>query len=529
MKIYDSIIEVAGKQYIVHEQLTSDVKMITYMKSGWGNEYRKSTEQFGRYFELEETKGRSSATAHPFLDIEYRDGSKQTVVIAYSGNWKVEIEKTTRSIFLKVSIEDFKISANAYIPRVYILDEAEEVKSLYLKKESDEILNQFPVSYNHWWSYEDQNVNEANLLANSEIAKRLGVEYVVLDAGWFGASDEWMNIRGDWQSENTEKFPSGIESLSQKIRNMDLKFGIWVEIEAVGHKAKLREQLADYIAEVNGEKTDLLCFGNTAVQEWAYQMVKQMIVKYNATWIKMDFNIDPNSGCTCPTHEHDIDAGNQAHISGLYAVVNRLKEEFQSVIFENCSSGGQRSDQKIIDIFDVNFLSDADYIEHKTRCFKNSMDLIPNYKNYHFIPSMTLTDFDSGFRSTDFRKMSQEEINYNLVPALYGLTGISHRLVDYDQEILKVMENFFQAYNTHKLEFISDNEPNLVVGANMDIISYTKQNQKLIGIMSHTEQELDLEADFNAVSIIDLLEDKPINTKLKMKAKEGKLLLVKGE
>lgn len=529
MRVYDRVIEHDNKQYIVYKEIDQDVKSITYMKSGWGNEYRTTKEQFGRYFELEETKGRSSATAHPFIELEFIDGCKSKIVIAYSGNWKLELEKTTRKTILKISIENYQISEDNYIPRVYVLEESESIKSLYMKKKSDQILNQFPISYNHWWSYEDQNVNEDNLLANAKVAKRLGVEYIVLDAGWFGASDEWMNIRGDWELENNEKFPSGVKKLSEQIKNMGLKFGIWVEIEAVGSNAELRKRFADYIAEVNGEKKDLLCFGNHVVQEWAYQMVKELIDKYDASWVKMDFNIDPNSGCSCTTHEHTTFTGNQAHISGLYKVINRLKDEYQDVIFENCSSGGQRSDQKIMDLFDVNFLSDADYIEHKTRCYKKSMELIPNYKNYHFIPSMTLTDFDSGFRSTDYRKMPKHEIYYNLVPALYGLTGISHRLIDYSEDILIVMEGFFKVYNEYKLKFISNNEPQLTMKPSMDIIVYEQGDQKLIGVMSHVEQEIDLESHFGTHCVIDLLEEEAVRKNIKIKAREGKLLLVKGE
>lgn len=529
MKTYNQITTVNDKQYLIYETLETEVKEIIHYKSGWGNEYRKVNEQFGRHFRIEETQGRSSATFHPFVEITFVDNSTEKIIIAYSGNWSLELEKTTRQTILKVSIEGGYIDEYQFIPNVYRLSEKESVNDLYTKRSKDQILNGFPVSYNHWWSYEDQKVNEKVILENAKIAKELGAEYVILDAGWFGSNDEWMNIRGDWDQVNSTKFPNGIKKLSDQINDLEMKFGIWVEIEAIGKKAQLRSQLFDYIAEINDEKSDLLCFGNKEVVEWAYQIISGLIDNYNAEWIKMDFNIDPQSGCKCENHGHDKQSGNQAHVGGLYALISRLQIEYPNVIFENCSSGGQRSDQQIIDLFDVNFLSDADYIEHKSRCFYNSKNYIPNYKNYHFIPSMTLTDYDSGFKSTDYRKMDESEMLYNLVPALYGVTGISHRLIDYSQEIIDYLKLFFKQYNKYKKDFLSNNEPIMVQTNEFDLIYYQVGNEYLCGIMSHTNIQFDLDSYVVSHEIMDLITGKKISSELDMNSKQGKLLLIKGE
>jgi alpha-galactosidase len=46
-----------------------------------------------------------------------------------------------------------------------------------------------PVEWNHWWSYEDVDINEQVFAQNMQVAAQMGVEVCTLDAGWFGPSD----------------------------------------------------------------------------------------------------------------------------------------------------------------------------------------------------------------------------------------------------------------------------------------------------------------------------------------------------
>lgn len=494
IKKYDSITKVDNIDYLVYETLPFDIKKIIYYKSGWGNEYRKAEEEFGRFFEIEETKGRSSATFHPYLVIEDVQGKWHLIVIQYSGNWKIVIEKNNKKdIYLKINLgNDVKINSNLTMPEVYIssgdheaeLYEGEKNRILNINKIKPQLLN-FPISYNHWWAYEDKNINETTFLENAKIAADIGIDYCVLDAGWFGPNDNWENIRGDWENVNYQKFPNGLKYLGDSVRSLGLKFGIWIEIEAMGKNAIARNENMQYLAEIDGQQTDLLCFGNQAVVKWAFEKIADLLNVTEAKWLKMDFNIDPGFGCCATHHEHGKDDGLQAHYDGFYNLVEQLQASYPDVIFENCSSGGQRTDAKMISLFDVNFLSDADYIEHKIRCFKNSNNFIPQIKNFHFIPSMTVTDFDSGFRSTDFRAMSANEINYNLVSGMMGLTGISHRLTEYDQCILSTIEKFITEYKTNCLPFLQTGKYDIDDTVESTIITYKSGSKQLSIVMAH--------------------------------------------
>jgi alpha-galactosidase len=100
-----------------------------------------------------------------------------------------------------------------------------------------------PVEWNHWWPYEDAEINEDVFAENIEKASQMGFEVCTLDAGWFGPSDAgtfWEHYRGDWHLVNQSRFPSGIRRLADLAHARSMKFGIWCEIEALGSKASWR-------------------------------------------------------------------------------------------------------------------------------------------------------------------------------------------------------------------------------------------------------------------------------------------------
>ena len=59
-------------------------------------------------------------------------------------------------------------------------------------------------------------------------AKKLGIELVVLDDGWFGQRHSAETSLGDWFA-NQKKFPYGIRGTCQAVNSLGMKMGIWFE------------------------------------------------------------------------------------------------------------------------------------------------------------------------------------------------------------------------------------------------------------------------------------------------------------
>lgn len=97
--------------------------------------------------------------------------------------------------------------------------------SPFKQNKSTLLIPQKPISrQNHlrgWssWPAFGTNINEEIILNQAKEAKKLNLEYILIDDGW----TTW----GDWLTPDPKKFPTGLKSLIQKINQIGLRVGIW--------------------------------------------------------------------------------------------------------------------------------------------------------------------------------------------------------------------------------------------------------------------------------------------------------------
>ncbi|HVX45070.1 MAG TPA: alpha-galactosidase, partial [Mycobacteriales bacterium] len=342
--------------------------------SGWGAEFEPVRGPLTGRRIVETTSGRSSHGRHPFVVVS-GDRGVLAVAVAWSGNWRIAFEPTERG---------HRITAGAYpVDLELAAGESFESPRVVLATGADlnEIGVQFgrvgrahwypagdplPNEWNHWWTYEDSRIDARVFTDNARRAGELGLGAATLDAGWFGPSDQdshWLDYRGDWDLVNSARFPDGIPALARDVRESGLRFGIWCEIEAVGAKARLRQEHPEFLATRGGRDLGYACFGNPAVRSWAEGILSRLAAE-GAGWIKLDFNLDPGLGCDRTDHGHGAGDGLFAHYRGYYATLDRVRAAHPGLILENCSSGGLRIDLEMLRHTDATFLSDPDWPEH---------------------------------------------------------------------------------------------------------------------------------------------------------------------
>ena len=78
-----------------------------------------------------------------------------------------------------------------------------------------------------------------------------GIQYLVIDSGWYGKMDGWWNCIGDWDV-NEEKFPGGMKPIADYIRSKGMIPGLWFELEPIGELSLFAKQFADSIAQTTG-------------------------------------------------------------------------------------------------------------------------------------------------------------------------------------------------------------------------------------------------------------------------------------
>ncbi|HEX9040796.1 MAG TPA: alpha-galactosidase [Trebonia sp.] len=211
-----------------------------------------------------------------------------------------------------------------------------------------------PVLYNSWEATAFD-VNEAGQIRLAELAARLGVECFVMDDGWFGERHHDRAALGDW-TVNRGKFPRGLGPLIERVNELGLRFGLWVEPEMVNPNSDLYRAHPDWVFHFARRTTSLqrnqlvLNLARPDVAEWMFTTLDQLLSENRIEFVKWDMNRSFSE----PGWPDAFQAGGNPerawtdYVHNLYAVFDALRAAHPGVDFESCASGGGRVDLGIL-------------------------------------------------------------------------------------------------------------------------------------------------------------------------------------
>ena len=438
-----------------------------WYRSAWGDEFRPESGTTRHDTVLDVRSGRSSHGMSPWLGLEAEDGRGAVIVSpAWSGNWHIRalsgghVSAGISPWRLEVELAPGEsVSAPSVVVAVATsLDEAagelqRAVAEGWLAR--SEAADAAPPEWNHWWPYEDVEVTEEVIAANARVAAELGIRVVTVDAGWFGAPDagsDWQEQRGDWDRVNTARFPSGLAALGRSVRAAGAEPGIWIEAEAVGRAARLRQQRPEALARADGRRRDpsyrvttvsldeddpgflgYVCLGSEAGRDHVRSALRDVVAAVGARWVKLDFNIDPDGGCTRTDHGHGRGDGLLRHYQGLYAVLREFRETHPEVILEACASGGLRLDLGLAREVHGFFLSDPDYTEHHLQVLHGAAHLLPPLGILHWSQSQWRGDYPP--QQLDWSGLAAPAFDTMLRAAMLHRFGVSLRLTELREDL----------------------------------------------------------------------------------------------
>ena len=194
---------------------------------------------------------------------------------------------------------------------------------------------------------------EEKILKLARTAADAGIELFVLDDGWFGERSSDRAGLGDWVV-NRDRLPDGIPGLASRIREMGMKFGIWIEPEMVNKDSDLYREHPDWILTVpnrnqtHGRYQHVLDFSRKEVVDTIFQMISDILKDGSVTYVKWDMN---RSITECWSAALPADRQGEVfhrYILGVYDLYERLTSTFPQVLFESCASGGGRFDPGLL-------------------------------------------------------------------------------------------------------------------------------------------------------------------------------------
>lgn len=205
-----------------------------------------------------------------------------------------------------------------------------------------------PVVINNWEAT-FMDFTEEKILKFAETAQKLGVEMMVLDDGWFGHRDDDTSSLGDWYPD-PKKLPQGIRGLAEKVENMGMKFGLWIEPEMVNKDSRLYEKHPDWVINVpyreacHGRNQFVLDFSKEEVVDYIGDQISEILRNAPVSYVKWDMNRSISEAFSQGRKAEDQGKLFHRQILGVYRLYERLTSEFPEVLFESCASGGARFD-----------------------------------------------------------------------------------------------------------------------------------------------------------------------------------------
>ena len=338
------------------------------MEKSWGGSFENEkisvmgSKSVGRYY--------------PYAALEnIQVGCTWGIKPKHSSSWQIEFSRYGTPLSLSCGINDYKSGVwckkvkpdESYkAPIAYVavaMGGIDEVSNDLLEMNNRDIdaysEEGMPIIFNDWVTHWGDS-SEKKLLSLAEKMQQTKVKYFVTDDGW----QEGRNA-GDWKVD-TVKFPNGFKAYADKIREMGMIPGVWMEFESV------REGSNQY-AEENDNlnlKKDGIIIKNTAFdgrstkfldmrKPETIEHLDKILIKFlkdnGIGYLKMDYNASI-VGCD---DEDSLGQGLIDHMQGLYDFLKRLKKEIPDIIIENCAAGGSRLDPKMMSVTAMSSFSDA--------------------------------------------------------------------------------------------------------------------------------------------------------------------------
>lgn len=360
------------------------------MSGSWGRErhvQRNSIVPGGQY--IDSSRGHSGHEHSPFLALAATDatdsyGEVYGMSLVYSGNFKAGINVDMRyNTRMQIGINPFRFSWNLEPNETFSAPEAvlvysaegtggmsKKYRDIYQSNliKPDYKYQERPILINSWEAFYFD-LKEEELGEFAKTSSELGMELFVMDDGWFGKRDNDQTSLGDWFIHEG-KFPNGLKDLSNKVKDLGMKFGIWVEPEMISPKSELFSKHPDWCIETKDRVKSLsrnqyvLDLTKPEVREYIISAMRKVFTETGTDYIKWDMNRSITEAGSSSVDANQQGEVSHRYILGLYEILEVLTNEFPNILFESCAGGGGRYDAGMLYYMPQTWTSDdTDAIE----------------------------------------------------------------------------------------------------------------------------------------------------------------------
>ena len=379
--------------------------------------------------------------------------------LVYSGNYRIQTEKTVGGIRLSMGIEPFRFAWTLAPGEQFVTPEAAFVYSdagfgamsrnfhrsirehLLPSRWADPAVRR-PVLLNSWEAcYFD--FDEAKLLELARAAKAAHADLFVLDDGWFKGRNDTSSSLGDWVPDR-KKLPDGVAGLCRRVNELGLDFGIWVEPEAVSPDSDLYRAHPDWVLQIPGRPTleirqqYTLDFSREDVREGIWQQLCALLDSCPIRYVKWDMNrtlANVRSAALPASRQGEV---YHRYVLGLYDFQRKLTARYPDLLLENCASGGARFDCGMLYYAPQIWTSDnTDALDRLSIQYGTSFCYPPCVMGAHY---STVPNHISGRTAS---------VEARMAAALTGTFGFELDLTAYTDAQIEALHPYVQFYHDH--------------------------------------------------------------------------------
>jgi len=314
-------------------------------------------------------RGMTGPNHNPFVALASHDATEETGEVyglnfIYSGNFAIDIEVDTRGcprVLMGINPDEFRWKlepGESFTSPEAVMVYSENglggmsrtfhhfypdhlMRSQWAKKKRPLLINSWEAAFFDF--------NGDKLVEFAKEAKKLGIEMLVMDDGWFGNRfDDWRAL-GDW-SVNEEKLGGTLARLVERVNAEGLKFGIWYEPEMINPDSDLYRAHPDWAVCAPGRAKSLsrhqcvLDMTRRDVRDHIFRQMVDVISKCNIEYIKWDCNRHISEAASLSLPADRQGEFFHRYVLGVYDLMDRVTTAFPHILLENCSSGGGRFD-----------------------------------------------------------------------------------------------------------------------------------------------------------------------------------------
>ena len=330
-----------------------------------------------------------------------------------------------------------------------------------------------PVMYNTWL-YRFDHIDTDEILAQTTAAADLGIELFMVDAGWFGVAGSWSDYVGDWRENLTGGFKGRLLEVSEKVRELGMTFGLWLEPERAGINAKILKEHPEFFID-----NYFFDFSNNSAREYMLGVIYSLVEHYHISFLKFDFNAstphDP-SGC-----------GFYRYMQGYRLFIETIRNTHPDLYITGCASGGMRMDLYQGAHFDSFWLSDNQGPYEGINIVKNTIKRMPsslierwNVQKYcDGFPVMKTGEWQGlmiSCNNSSFDSVINVKDAYNLAFLSGGPLGFSGDIASYPKEYRNKYKSFILQFKKDRDFYLSANARILIDDENITAIEYSDSN-----------------------------------------------------